>query len=405
MEQIHSIATMSENEMTVRYEQRSLVLERDGIRVEAAQSPAQLNDIAWNDLAISSQRSNPMLSHAWVSSFFEHRLTASDSWVVLLAFSSGELVGVAPIIIGTRSILRFGPRCLRTPADDHTPSVDFLTKRDGEKEILAALIDATSMCCGKNFALFMNRIPEQSPTVAGTLSEMNSVRVITDFDGIGSFLPIKGTFDDYIGNLSSNFRKNLRKASRKLGKLTDVEFRFLTGDDISEECLDIFTGIESSGWKGREGGAIASSPTLLAFYKTLSDRLHRAGWLEWHFLEVAGKTIAGQMAIRMGRTLVVNKISYDEDYSDVSPGNMLFLETVCRCFQDGDIDEINCLTDMPWHRNWRMNQRKYYNVHLFPNRSVSILLGEMPRRMRDALLRLPVMGPVLRSLKAIMRKQ
>ena len=90
MEQIHSKMAMSENGITVRHEQRSFVLERDGIRVEAAQSLYQLNDIAdeWNDLAASSQRSNPMLSHAWVSSFLEHRLTASQPWVVLLAFSS-----------------------------------------------------------------------------------------------------------------------------------------------------------------------------------------------------------------------------------------------------------------------------------------------------------------------------
>ncbi len=46
----------------------------------------------------------------------------------------------------------------------------------------------------------------------------------------------------------------------------------------------------------------------------------------------------------------------------------------------GALAEINCLTDMPWHRNWRMPQSRYARIWLFRRQPLSLMLGYLPRR-------------------------
>jgi len=175
-----------------------------------------------------------------------------------------------------------------------------------------------------------------------------SVVVRADGD-YGSFVRVASTFEDFQSRLSDNFLGNLRKARNKLAKLPGVQTEFLTGEHATAEHFGRFAEVEASGWKGRKGTALGASPALVAFYTALSSRLAQEGWLEWHFLNGDGKTLAGHLGLRFGRSMVLLKIGYDEAYAKCGPGNLLFDHTVRRVFEHGDIDEINCLTDMPWH--------------------------------------------------------
>ena len=43
--------------------------------------------------------------------------------------------------------------------------------------------------------------------------------------------------------------------------------------------------------------------------------------------------------------------------------------------------EINCLTDMEWHRPWNMQRREYLDLRLFPKSWVGQSLGRAPRAL------------------------
>ena len=143
--------------------------------------------------------------------------------------------------------------------------------------------------------------------------------------------------------------------------------------------------VEASGWKKKEGTAIEQSPTLVSFYTALTKRLSALGWLEWHFLETDGRVIAGQMGVKMGRTLTLFKIGYDEEYSYCSPGNILFERVVERAYGQGDTDEINCITDMAWHDNWGMDKRPHYDLWIYPKHPIPFFFGALPRKARMRL--------------------
>ena len=103
----------------------------------------------------------------------------------------------------------------------------------------------------------------------------------------------------------------------------------------------------------------------------------------------------------MGTTLIVMKIGYDESYAWCSPGNYLFERTVERAFASGDTTEINCLTDMPWHRNWKMKQRDHYNLWIYPRRPIPLIFGALGRRLKNGLRKAPGLRPLYHGLRGL----
>lgn len=349
----------------------------------------------WNRLASSSPQQAPMLSYAWMSAYFEHRLQPGESWFCLFAYDDSELVGVLPVVVSPRpgGPLAGGARTvLRTPYDPHTISIAPLVAAGREFEVIPRLLDAAGETRRGWFCMEMERVPESSPVVA-VLDAAGHMAghagghgfVIKELRSTGAYLPIRGEFGAYRDGLSRNFRNNLNKARNKLRKLAGVETRFLAGADATEAQLAQFAQVEAASWKGEAGTAIAASPALVAFYTTLTRRLSQAGWLEWHFLQAEGKTIAANLAIRLERSLLLWKLGYDHAYARCSPGSLLFEQLAERAFADGAIQEINLMTDWAWYDNWQMEKRRCFNLHLYPRRPAPLLLGYAPRRAKAYL--------------------
>jgi len=354
------------------------ILERSGIRVVMIQSLDALREIAgdWNRMAERSPQHLP-------------------------TYCGDDLAGVFPFLF--RHSRHFGLKRMevQTPSDDHIASVDILVEEARADVIVPTLIEALNESFRGNYCLTMSRLPETSPGLSALSAGSGSLDVIRESDGMGSFLPIPATLDDTLQQLSSNFRKNLKKARKKLAMLPNVEAEFVSGSADVDSNLDLLMQVEASGWKGRSGTAILSSPSLVAFYRALTHRLSEAGWLEWQFLKTDGKVIAAQMATRLGRSLILCKIAYDEEHAAVSPGNMLFEKTVEHCIERGDIDEIDCLTDMAWHRNWQMELRPHYRLSIYPRRLTSWMTGSLPARARRFLGKIPVAKAAHDRLKSL----
>jgi hypothetical protein len=136
----------------------------------------------------------------------------------------------------------------------------------------------------------------------------------------------------------------------------------------------------------------------------VTGRLAERGWLEWQFLRAEGKTIAGQLGTRIGRTLVLLKIAYREEYKAYAPGNVLLARTIERAFACRDVDEINCLTDFPWTRNWNMRMRPYYQVHVYPKMAIPMLVGAAPKKARLIAAQIPWLATPYRAARRLLRR-
>jgi CelD/BcsL family acetyltransferase involved in cellulose biosynthesis len=337
------------------------------VRVATSLDPLDEHAEAWDRLAMASSERLPMLSHAWVSSFLENRNLGGAPWQCFFAYQDAELVGVLPLIGAREGVLGR----LRGPADSHTEFAYPLLAADAAPSALVALVEAASVLA-PGIRMRWYRVREDSPVLASLSALGPRMRVLRPVSSRGSLVRTTGPRGDFEATMHGNFRRNLRKAANRAARDHSVAFQFVGGAEAQNpELLKRFLHVESSGWKGATGTAIARSPQLVAFYEALTRRLAQRGWLEWHTMEFDREPVACHLAVRFGGAVALPKIGYDEMYARYGPGNLLFRELLERSFNDPTVDEVNCLTDQPWHNNWGMRKVGYADVMISPRGPVA----------------------------------
>jgi CelD/BcsL family acetyltransferase involved in cellulose biosynthesis len=354
----------------------------------------------WDDLAEVAKPATPMLSHAWISAFLRRRLPAERAWQCLLALAEGRLVGVLPLVRMDPPRLGRLLATWRAPEDYHTYAGDVLLAPSWERAAFDAFAHHLRTGASPWEVLELPRVRDDSPTMP-MIRSAHGFRTLVEHVDTGLYLPVRGTFGEYLANLKKGFRQNLRTALNRAARLGTVEWSFHRGGESDSASLDRFLALETSGWKGSRGSAIAASPNLLEYYRDLTSRLAERRWLEFQFLAIGGRTVAGQMAVRIGRTLFVPKVAYDESFAECSPGNLLLRETLERTFADGQTDEVNMLSRYHWLERFGLLERPYHRVRIFRPGLRSWLLGLAPARARARLRTSPTLRRAVRAWRRI----
>jgi CelD/BcsL family acetyltransferase involved in cellulose biosynthesis len=374
-----------------------------GLRVVVATTSAQLTPHAqaWNILAHQSPQQLPMASYAWMSAFFEHSLEPGARWACFLAFRGDDLVGTLALAC-QQDDESVKPRVvLRTPRDDHTQIGDMLLGSEEPAVVASTLIDSALRHFSDFPYLEIKRFPATSPLLQLLRDRSIARRALLLEHGHGAYLTTPQDFDTYKSSLSRNFRNNLNKATNKFKTLQGVTTRIELAHQVDPSDYQTFLDMEASGWKGREGSAIAASPALREFYVTLATRCAQAGWLEWQFLHADGQAMAANLAIRMRDAVVIWKLGYNDAYARYSPGSILLLELVKQESQLRRCRYIDLTTDHAWYDNWNMERRMYYTVRFYRGSVPALLFHYLPALVRRRLASSSTLRALVRRLRAL----
>ena len=356
---------------------------------------------AWDRLALAAQRPIPMSSAAWLIPYVKYRLREQERWAVLFAFHGSDLVGVLPLLICPHRVLGFKRTELRTMFGPHTYSVDILADSSRESAVIPAIMASLDKVDKHWHQLVMRKLSSSSPLFKPIEQQHRSVRQYSEECDSGSFFPTIGDFDDYYKSLSRNTRRSLAGAHNRLGRLGDVRFLFLPPGDSTEARVQDFIRVDSASWRGKAGVAVDSDPSVLSFYREAIQRLAELGWLEWHFMEVDNRVVAAQLAVKMGRRLIIKRISYDESFAKYGPGNILFERSLMKAFAAEDIDEVDFLTDMPWHHKWRGEKHSYRHLWIYAPRFFPWLTGYLPAKAKIILRSIPGLVPAFHYARKV----
>lgn len=353
-------------------------------RVEIVSSIEELAryETAWNELLLFTDIELPMLSYEWVVSHLEHRLNVDQDWLCVLVHDEDGLVAVLPLVISTKQIIGRKYKFATPPY-----LADFLIKPGREGEILPLMVDHLIDSLPGLFVIDINDVDELSSlAIYSDLNRTDNFYKVRTSNRRCSILKTVGSHSEYENSLSKNFKRVLKRAEKKLGKLSNVRTEIIFPSDDHNNYLDEFLKLEDSGWKGKEGGnAISLSPERIAMKRAMVKRLSSKGSIGWQFLYAEGNLIAAQMSVKFGSGLTIPKIAYDEDYSRYSPGSVILRETIKYAFQDDEIVRINLLTDMDWHNSWNVSKRDISHVYIFPRRVVPFVFGYLPRKILTVL--------------------
>jgi CelD/BcsL family acetyltransferase involved in cellulose biosynthesis len=213
-----------------------------------------------------------------------------------------------------------------------------------------------------------------------------------------------GDFEQYELGRRRRLRNILKQGSRLAGDHA-VEFRFDSAGDLEDELQRAFD-LEAAGWKGRAGSAILSSAQLQRFYKSLARAYHARGELRFAWLLVDGEPAAFILTlVREGRVYGL-KGSYDERLRRYSPGLLIVLRTIERCFQLG-LESYELLgRDDPWKAYFANAADDYVRLRSYSRRPLALSRYAVHRAGRPVVRKLldrPATKRVLRPAANRMR--
>ena len=298
-------------------------------------------------------------------------------------------------------------RSLRHPAHDHLSLADVDVAPDLPGATLLDAVDATIRAAAREAgpvpAWRAAAVPEDSALVRAVRARagvadgpldaggwaLRFARDTAGFELEGDAFPVPG-----------KLRRNLRRLRVRLhdsaGAMTSVRITSMRErdpdappgaalegetDDGTDDGADLeaaferFVALEATGWKsggagaagtagataGGRGTAIAHDRAALGFYRALLRP--RAPGLAPTIveLELDGRTVAAQLALRTGTALHLLKIAYDESLAAASPGSLLLDSLIARAPGEG-LTRVSLVTSPAWAARWHPVVRPAWHV-------------------------------------------
>jgi hypothetical protein len=150
------------------------------------------------------------------------------------------------------------------------------------------------------------------------------------------WLELDDTWLEPESHLNAGRRSDLRRALRNAAKQGTVQCEITTPtpETLAPMLREAFL-VESSGWKGNEGSALATDPQVGTFYTRLAEAACQLGTLRIGMLRIGEQPAAMQLAIEEDGCLWLFKMGFDETFARFSPGTLLMVESFRRARQRG----------------------------------------------------------------------
>lgn len=218
-----------------------------------------------------------------------------------------------------------------------------------------------------NLALQLYRQdPDYSVFPAGETS------LVHDIDGAVSTVTVdlQGDFESYWRARSSKLRKNIGRLLRIMATPTfDWRFSAVEAPGDVEAAVDRYGDLEVLGWKQAEGTAVHSSNEQGRFYREMIRRFAERGRAVIYELYFGDTLVSSQMAIGNDTILITLKTTYNEEFSQYSPGKLLDYCMIEYEFQQRRYELIEFCTNAAHELiRWGTSTRPVSSVTIYRNR-------------------------------------
>jgi hypothetical protein len=137
--------------------------------------------------------------------------------------------------------------------------------------------------------------------------------------------------------LSSHHFREFRRLHRRLGEQGKLEHTTARNPEEVRLAVEAFLSLEMSGWKGREGSAMAVDRYRAAFAREAVYRLAQGDLCRVHQLKLDERPIAALIVFVENGVAYTWKTAYDEAYAAYSPGTLLAMAVTRVHLEDPNI--------------------------------------------------------------------
>ena len=348
---------------------------------------------AWRNLFARAIEPNAFYHPAWARAASAHSREAAGAKALLVwdKHDRSRLIGLMPVVTGWQALGI--PLPFLVAWQPYTRLTTPLLDAEHAEEAAAGLIDAARDAGARAF-LHIDHAPDGGASKArhdvlaaqGLTPRVFRVR---DRAMLDATVEPDAMLHDALG---AKKIKELRRQRHRLEDDGEVKFDTASSPADVTAALDTFLALESSGWKGARGTALAAHEGDVAFMRTATAALAADGLCEVVTLSAGGKPVASGVVLRHGKRAYFFKIAYDEALAKSSPGVQLTLDLTRHLCSDPAIAEVDS-TANAYHpmidKIWR--QRMAIATSLIPLRAndpfigaIQFLIHARERTRRDA---------------------
>ncbi len=323
----------------------------------------------WNAL-VEESGAQLFQRHELQMLWLEHFAPGAELRVLVAREPDGRLAAVLPLMPQECSVLGAEVKQLVSPADWHLNRCDLLARRP--LEAACAFVEWLGRHADWDVMRVFN-VPDAGAAWAlHGAAQALGVSVGTVDSVRSPYLALPASVEALQAGLKSGHRSSLRRRRKRLEEQGRVTVERVEGGPGLDALFEEVFALEAQGWKGREGTAILQSPKTHGFYRELVRLAAGNGWLALYLLRLDGRLVAFDLGLVHRSIYFSLKVGYDEGLGNVSPGQLLTLETLNDCIRRG-VSEVDFLGDVDVAKSqWTSTARPHANLVLFRSR----LLGE-----------------------------
>lgn len=218
--------------------------------------------------------------------------------------------------------------------------------------------------CLPGFPLLIG-ITQQDPMLYPRPQDSDTVETLS-YQTVG-WIEIDQDFGSYWNHRSKHLRQNMRTQTSRLTKdrIAPVMDEFTDAVDVLN-AISHYSRMESQGWKGRIGTALAAGSLQESFYRSVLEDFCGVGKGRIFGLRFGDRTVAMDLCIESDDTQVLLKTTYDEQIKGLSPSSLLKMQAYQRMFQRQCIRRYEFYGPfMAWTSRWTSRSRMLYHLNVF----------------------------------------
>jgi CelD/BcsL family acetyltransferase involved in cellulose biosynthesis len=320
----------------------------------------------WNETVERADIAHPFLRHEWVRTWWDAFSTPGARLYIVVVRAHGRITAIAPFMREVVPMYGVPARTVRFIQNDHTPRSDIIVAAQPDESYRA--IWHTLRADGERWDMLQLGGLERGSDTQRVFCELAAADGCAAGVWRGSdspYLPLTGTWEEYLDRLPAKFRSNLRNRISRLTQLGEPALELLSERGTIEASCEEAWRLESSGWKREAGTAITCDPAVHRFYTTLVERGTAAGWLRLFFLTVGGRRIATAYGASFKQRLLLFKTGYDPEFATGAPFKILTYLAIREAYRQGFL-EVDFLGDAePWKREWTSTSRGHDWLFVF----------------------------------------
>lgn len=232
---------------------------------------------------------------------------------------------------------------------------------------------ALPLCLGFSFTQVDSLL---APPAADTPTSRNDPYIDT------AWIDIVGSFDDYWAARGKNLRQNMRKQRNKLqAEVIQANMVVWSSSEDMVAAIARYGELEGRGWKAQQGTAISPDNKQGRFYTQLLTEAATRGEAVVYEYRFGDATVASNLCLRRGSTLVILKTTYDESIQVYSPAFLLHQDLIQSLFEGQGIRRVEYYGKvMEWHTRWTDDMRALYHLTIFRNGWLKRIADLLSRR-------------------------